>query len=227
MHDPIYEDLCTVVAFDPGQTTGWAALTVSREALFGANNIGDGLQKHIVYKQWGEINCLGPLNGWDAIGAELENHGVDQMLDIVNDYDHAPVVFEDFIIDFNQVTKTRSALSPVTIMAKFEMGFQHVRGDGDGAVLGRIFRQNRSPVKTTCTDDRMKLWNLYDRRSGPHARDATRHAYYFLRQCRGNNPKAAEARWRAWPQYFADPVDSITTKSPRVRQPGARIDGLG
>ena len=223
----LYNNTCTVVAFDPGQTTGWAVITVTQESLLGANNVDDKLQNHIINKQRGEISCLGPLNGWDSAGAVMENDGVMTMLSVVYGYPSCAIVFEDFIIDFNQVTKTRSALSPVTVMAKFEIALQHVWASNNTESLNRIFRQNRSPVKTTCTDDRMKTWGLYDRHSGPHARDATRHAYYFLKQCRGNNPKAAEKRWRAWPQYFPDPFAVPRPKLPRVRQPGARIDGLG
>lgn len=221
---------CFVVAFDPGQTTGWCVLGVEKETLNGARAINDELHKKLTVRRYGQIDCLGPQNGWDAQGAAMENYGVDQMLDIVNEYPEAAIIFEDFIVDFTQITKTRSALSPVTVMAKFEMGFQYVRGDGNPEVLERIYRQNRSPVKTTMTDDRLRYFGLYDRNSGQHARDAMRHAYYFLRNCRGNSVKAKENRWRAWPHFFNDPLaEEIKNNYYRTqeRRKGTRIDRLG
>lgn len=231
---------CFVVAFDPGQTTGWCVLGVEAEVLNGARAINDNLQNHLIVKRYGEIQCLGPQNGWDSVGAAMENDGVQEMIDIVNEYsinnNKGPIVFEDFIIDFNQITKTRSALSPVTVMAKFEMGFATFNyGNSDHprcyeSDLGRIFRQNRSPVKTTMTDDRLKYFGLYDSHSGQHARDAMRHAYYFLRNCRGNSVKAKETRWRAWPHLFSDPLsEEIKNNYYRTqeRRKGTRIDRLG
>ena len=226
-------DQCVVIAFDPGQTTGWCVLAVEKDTLMGARHVNDKLQDQLKIFKYGQISCLGPQTGWDSIGAAMENYGVDQMLDLVNDYQLAAIVFEDFIIDFNQVTKVRGALSPVTIMAKFEFGFQYVKGWGeqrDDSLLGQIFRQNRSPVKTTMTDDRLKNLKLYDRSSGPHARDAVRHAYYFLRSCRGNSIQARTNRWKAWPQFFEDPVIQDINNAyykNQERRKGTRIDRLG
>jgi len=93
--------------------------------------------------------------------------------------------------------------------------------------FSRIHVQNRSLAKTTCSDIRLKHWGLYDHSSGAHARDATRHAYYFLRDRRGSSVEAAEKRWRAWPHLFADPAISETKnaykEAPKKKQMGERI----
>jgi hypothetical protein len=217
-------DLCTVLAFDPGVTTGYANLQVSRFALDLMQVELEPLHKSILKRETGEIRCLGPQSRWTGIEAALENDGVEQMLSIAA-CQLGPIVFEDFIIDFNQVTMTRSALSPVTVMAKFEYGLDIAWSQGPNST-GRLFRQNRSPVKTTCTDDRLKNWGLYDRNSGPHARDAVRHAFYFLRSCRGSSLDAQERRWRAWPHIFTDPQARRAEKL-GARNVGERIPGLG
>jgi squalene cyclase len=59
---------------------------------------------------------------------------------------------------------------------------------------GRVILQNRAIAKSTATDDRLKAWGLYDTNSGPHARDATRHAITALRRAR-DKPKFRDEMW--------------------------------
>lgn len=232
------DDQVYVVAFDPGQTTGYCVLGVAPETLEGARHTNDRLQDKLTHREYGEIACLGPVHGWDANGAASENHGVYQMTSIVGQYPDCAIILEDFIIDFEQITMTRSALSPVTVMAKFEamMPILHEPygcEPDDIKQLSRIFRQNRSPVKTTMTDERLRYLGLYDSHSGRHARDAMRHAYYFLRNCRGNSIKAKELRWRAWPTFFNDPLPEelknnyYRKKEEQQKRKGTRIERLG
>jgi hypothetical protein len=227
---------CLVLAFDPGETTGWAAMGVNSEVLYGAKDPNDKLQSQLCLFKYGQITCLGPKTGWTSQGAVMENQGVLRMLELAVEYKDCAIVFEDFIVDFNQITMDRSALSSVTVMAKFEMAFDTYNyGNSDHPKynhknMERIFRQNRSPVKTTMTDTRLTNLGLYDKRSGPHARDAVRHAYYFLRNCRGASLKAREARWRAWPHIFNDPMpEEIKNDYYRTqeRRKGTRIERLG
>lgn len=195
----------TVVAFDPGETTGWCAMTVT-EVKFLMCAQYRRLDTEIEFKT-GQIDCRN------------ENRGVDSMIDRMEEYEDSPIVHEDFIVDMNKIDQARWTLSPVRITAKFEYGLW-VRG-----LINPFFIQNRSPVKTTCTDDRLKNWGLYDRNSGRHARDAVRHAYYFLRNCRGTSLKAQETRWKAWPHIFEDPQIRRAPKKPRPV--GERVEGLG
>ena len=45
-----------------------------------------------------------------------------------------------------------------------------------------VYFASASEAMNTCTDVRLKRWGVYDRSSGVHARDADRHAVYFLRK---------------------------------------------
>ena len=227
------ENQAVVVAFDPGETTGVCVLGVEPTALWGWDR-GESLQNTrplqecLSHVEYGEIDCgnkhgetgAGMQRGHASLNIKGENDGVDRMVNMLRYYHNPVVVMEDFIIDFNQITSARSALSPVRIMAAFSYGFREH--------IDKIFVQNRALVKTTCTNDRLKYWGLYDLHSGPHARDATRHAYYFLRECRGPSVKAQEFRWMAWPHLFSDPYDTVydprtATRKPRQRKIGDRI----
>lgn len=211
----VFEDykvdhFATVLAFDPGETTGWCVMRVRDDQLT-TEAPRVPLEKALWFDT-GQIPCID------------ENRGVSDMLDLWNNFQPGIVVHEDFIVDMNKIDQARHTLSPVRVMAKFEFG-----AFLQGLPYQTIVLQNRSPVKTTCTDDRLKRWNLYDRNSGPHARDAVRHAFYFLRNCRGNSLAAEEQRWKAWPHLFNDPMPEATAKGfikIRKRPVGERIPGL-
>lgn len=212
------DKLAVVVAFDPGGTTGWCALGVQPEALWG-NGEWESQQNtaplwaNVCHAEYGQIDCDPPgmglaqmHNGHPGLSLSGEITGVKQMVNLASViFPKAAVVLEDFIVDFKQITSERSALSPVRLISAFSYGISENDID-DGSSLSRIHIQNRSLAKTTCTDTRLRHWGLHDSGGGKHARDATRHAYYFLRDCQGPSMKAAEKRWRAWPHLFRDPV---------------------
>jgi hypothetical protein len=215
----------TVIGIDPGQTTGYAVLSVPEDALLGARGPNDKLHRHVTINEIGQIDCAPP---W-------ENRSASELAEIK--LMHYPLdsvfVIEDFIIDFRRIDQQRSTLSPVRVTAKIEMALWVDASMARKNVEDILFFQSASLAKTTCTDDRLKEWGLYDRTSGVHARDAMRHAYYFLRTCRGNTFKAKEIRWKAFPRIYNDPVflghgteHDVKPIEIRKRTIGTRIEGL-
>ena len=212
-----------VIGIDPGQTTGVVVLSVVAGALLGAKHDDDKLQNHVRIRQSFQVDCTPP---W-------ENKGVEKIVDLaVKRYPNAVIACEDFILDFAKADKARATLSPVRIIAKLEYALWHeltgYSQDKVTSIEHRINFQSASLAKTTCTDERLKEWRLYDRASGSHARDAMRHAYYFLRDCRGNSVKASEKRYTAFPTIYDDPVVRELNKPIHIRrkEPGERIEGL-
>lgn len=222
------QNLCWTVAFDPGETTGYTVMGCHPSALDqrykDEGNILP-LEKRLLYIDYGQIDCVG--GGFEdtthkhaGISFGAEAVGVSRMMDIIWKLPDPAIVVEDFIVDFNKIDQARHTLSPVRIMSMLSYAMYI---DAEIPFSSRLFVQNRSMAKTTCTDVRLKKWGLYSSDSGRHARDATRHAFYFLRTCRGNSVKAQENRWRAWPDFFKDPQrrrepeDSMERKPRKVK----------
>ena len=241
----------TVLAFDPGGTTGWAVITVPSVALIGAGagyygkppltTADDGgsmlkagpLNREILHFECGQIDCgtggeghehaVGRGHGEVNIAGEIM--GTYQMVSLaLKSYPDSAVVLEEFTLEQNN--KHADLLLPVRVMS----GFWHQLATREpdfhiGAhPVDRIFINRRVDAKTVVKDARLREWKLYRRNSGPHARDATRHAYHFLRRCRGSSLSARELRWRAWPHLFEDP--QIVAKPKREKKVGERIQFL-
>ncbi|UOW93416.1 RuvC-like resolvase [Mycobacterium phage Labelle] len=221
---------CYVVAFDPGESTGYCALSISADVLLDPTA---RLHKHVCIEDAGTINCAAPDG--HALGADKhaglnifgENEGISKMLEVVENFKTAAIVVEDFIPDMRRMDQARHTLSPVRLMAGFSYGFfenwqKWGMWEGLGLAEERIFIQDRANPKTTCTNERLKEWGLDLKGETRHARDAMRHAFYFLRLCHNlsnQTEKAAEKRHLAWPHYFVDPVAGGYVKPVRVRKP--------
>lgn len=221
------DELAVVVAFDPGGTTGYCVMGAEPAALSKGMYLRDSLR----YIDYGQIDCgtrhgqtgVGMKRGHDGLNLVGENNGICQMLNIWENFDACAVVIEDFVLDVGKANMGRDLLTPVRIIAGFSTLLQY---SYNAKIMESVFIQNRSLAKTTCTDDRLKNWNLYDSNSGPHARDATRHAFYFLRDCCGDGDDARLKRHLAWPHLFDDPA-IVTPKKVTKKQVGERVWGLG
>ncbi len=222
-----------VIAFDPGGTTGYAVLGIHSDDLMR----GTKLPQHLTTVEYGEIDCgtrhgqtgVGVHRGHDGMNIIGEVHGIMRMVALFDTWDQSPVVVEDFVLDVHKANRGRDLLTPVRLISGFASALTMKYGD---KVINKLFVQNRSLAKTTCTDDRLKNWNLYDRNSGPHARDALRHALYFLRTCSGSDSSAYRQRHLAWPWLFPDETSYPMAPKKKgyargKRAPGERVTGLG
>ncbi|UJQ86153.1 RuvC-like resolvase [Gordonia phage Zany] len=191
----------TVIAIDPGETTGWALWNLYPEVLvYDDEKISDNIQ------MWthGQVECVSRFEDDDfedlgiAFVNESEAIGVAELVGLLRSWDGAAVVIESFIL--RQQRKDASLLSPVRITAALSQWLWQQRR--------LYFVQQPSMAKTTVTDARLKTWGFYERSGGmQHARDADRHAITFLRRCKGSNPAACKLRHKAWPHIFDEKGD--------------------
>lgn len=203
-----------IIAFDPGETTGWTMiepdLTVMTEGL----NLTDNIKEF----KHGQIDCgksQGQLLVSDKNDPGLnpmgEAQGVYHMVALCDSYPEAVIVVEDFIVNFKQITKARASLSPVRITAKLEHELWQ---------RGRSIILQPTAIKSTMSDRRLKEFGVYQREGAlRHARDSDRHALYFLRSCQIK----PGLRHRAWPWLFEEPVVKVRKQGPK-KPPGQRIN---
>lgn len=191
--DEITYECATVIAIDPGGTTGWSMIRVHPECLTDPTaSVLDNIFDH----QHGQVDC-GSHRGnlgtslHTGISTDGEFSGVYDLAKFIRQWPVAAVVIEDFSL--RQLRMDRDLLSPVRITAA--LGYCLWVGGRDYHV------QSPADAKRTCTDDRLKEWRMYDSTGGlQHARDADRHALLFLRKAKAK----ANFRALAWPHLFGD-----------------------
>jgi hypothetical protein len=159
----------TVVAFDPGGTTGWCVMSVEPRHLLGTKP---------VHKKLAHFAC-GQIAGG-------ENSQADEMYDLLDLWDDSAWLCEDFIV--RKFLRHREFLSPVRITARIEYRMSHAYP------FRPMFKQQPALAMSAVTDDRQKEWGLWSI-GQPHARDATKHALTFLMRAR----ESARMRLAAWP----------------------------
>lgn len=191
--------IATVIALDPGGTTGWSLFNVHPAAL---SDPTVSILDNIKLWQHGQIDC-GSLKGnlgvskHHGISTSGEAAGVSEIIGLIRAWPGAAVVIEDFIV--RQFNQDRDFLAPVRITAAISQWMWQMRRE--------YFVQQPSFAKTTVTDDRLKRWNLYARSGGMnHARDADRHAITFLRRCKAGE----EFRQAAFPHLYSEGMPFAT-----------------
>lgn len=163
----------TVIAYDPGGTTGWAVMAVDPRSL---------LKSTIVIPRIVEHYAAGEVTG--SIPEQA-----DQLAELVDAWPDCAVVGERF-----SLRKMNAELSPVELNACMSW---HLYGSGRP-----LFQQTPEMAKSRWNDDRLKRaksngqpWWVVGKE---HARDGTRHAGLFLVRAREQH----ELRGRAWPYLF-------------------------
>lgn len=175
----------TVLAFDPGGTTGWALMQASIDQI-----VAKEVPAHMAVSRWyqGQLDCgansgnaadSGTSDGQSfGISESGEAAGVALMENMIESsfktWGPPAVVIEDFIL--RTQNKSRDALSPVRLTAALD---QLLWDSG----IAKSFKQQPSEAKTAVPDARLQLWNMfYGTRQDRHGVDATRHALLFIRK---------------------------------------------
>lgn len=191
--DEITYDTATVIAIDPGGTTGWSLISIHPEALVAPDaNILDNVFVH----QHGQVDC-GSHRGnlgtslHPGISTDGEFSGIFDLAKFIHGWPCAAVVIEDF--QLRQHRMDRELLSPVRVTSA--LGYSLWRKGRDYHV------QQPADAKRVCSDDRLKEWQMYDPYGSlVHARDADRHAILFLRKAKAK----ASFRAKAWPHLYGE-----------------------
>lgn len=167
--------LLTVIGIDPGVTTGWAAITIPRDSIFG-DEPGE-----IVSWKHGMID--GP-----------ETSQVQTLCRIARRYLYPAIALEDF--DPRKPLRgghETPYLAPVRVASKIQMAI-------DLSMFGSctgLEWQMPSLAMDTATDERLKRWGLYPP-GKDHPKDATRHAITLIRRAK-ESPKLRERIFSPYP----------------------------
>lgn len=168
------EDEFTVIAIDPGGTTGWAKMSMDRNVLLDSK--ADLSARNIDWTK-GQVDCGSRRGELQDNGISTgEFLGVQDITRLLRENPTAAVVIEDFTL--RQFRQDRDLLSPVRITAAIGYSLWL-----DGR---EYFTQTPADAKRVCTDTALRQWGLYDGDNMVHARDATRHAVLMLRKIKSN-----------------------------------------
>lgn len=179
-----------IFALDPGVTSGWSALGVP-VALIPEQGVARTLAR--CWWRHGEIyrgsgsNGHRESNGYhDLLGSQDygDSKHVGLVLEVanliysewVNEENEDEFVFVNERFDLRMLSSDPSLLAPVRVNAIMRDRLTV------GGASSFMFMQSASDAKNVVTDQRLRMWCMYDRHSGVHARDADRHGILFLRR---------------------------------------------
>jgi len=187
----------SIVAFDPGGTTGWCVMCVEKSAVIDP-----------------DIKILDNIYHWAQGQISGDSYSkIEEMCDLVAVWSGAPVLTERFTL--RKFVQGDELLLPHDI--NFMLGYICSRGGlGSRRFDPRPFTQQQPDMALrTATDARLKDWGLYLANGEEHARDATRHAITLFR--RAKEQRQGRLRKTLWPRLYG--VPSVLDSS--VRVPGA------
>lgn len=179
-----------IFALDPGGGTGWSALKVPVARL-----VATGATRTLPWCRWrhGAVLRSGALGVGHLATAISDSRHVTLIMD------QARTIHQEFVFLADEEDQEKGWESDVFVFVFESFSLRLLTMDTNllspvrvlDRVLDRlwlaesripIFFQSPSEAKTSVTDDRLKRWSMYDSHSGEHARDADRHAIYFLRR---------------------------------------------
>jgi hypothetical protein len=168
---PQVEPHLTVIGIDPGETTGWAKISIPRDSMF-----GDAPGEILDFKH-------GEFTGPETAQAKT-------FCRIAKRYIWPTIALEDFTLR-TSVT-SREVLAPVRVAAKIHLCIELGMA---GSVIG-VEWQLPAMAFDTMPDNRLRKAGLWVE-GGEHERDAARHAMTLIRRAK-RDPKLA-ARVFHWP----------------------------
>lgn len=162
-----------VMAYDPGETTGWACYRTSVGLLRTR-----GTRVALARSQWALGQVHASPEAWRT--GQWVSDNVERMLaagrwcyeELVQPGDTWAFVYEGFRL--REHSSDESLLAPVKVASVWKDRLRDVKLP--------IYEQLPSGPLHTVSDRRLQEWCMYRRESGAHARDAQRHAIHFLRR---------------------------------------------
>lgn len=172
---PIHEGRLAILAVDPGGTTGVAACYLPRQETLKESLRSAQSKKAIEVKgRWDDQAAQIATIMHNFVFTANSEHGI--ALDDIH------IVFEDFILRRKRVGGATGNLTSVWVMAGAVTLFNSrlcvnvdnsCKWEADESFV-QIHYQQASFAKGKATNERLKLWNLYETGS-EHRRDAWRH----------------------------------------------------
>lgn len=192
-----WTEFCTIIALDPGGTTGWSLMRFWPEAFLEDRE----MTRVVTYlAEWkhGQIDCGAKTGNLgtsldSGISTSGEFAGARTVGGLLRAEPEAAVVIEGF--DLRIFNKDKDLLSPERLKAVIGYELWLSR---------RPYFVQRPREKGVFHDERLKALGMYERSGGmQHARDADRHALMFASRCAADSRKGRELREMCWPQHFS------------------------
>lgn len=186
------QEVLTIFAIDPGGSTGWSGLKVPVRLLSSlgvARTLVRCRHRHGTVRRSGGPKVL----GGGAVYDKSDSPHVTDILDTARGLYQEFMGWEDedgewvedpdaqfcFVMegfDLREQSMDPGMLSPIRVGSILMDRLDQIGN------TNRVFFQSASDAKNVVNDERLKRWGFYDRESGPHARDADRHAILMLRR---------------------------------------------